>query len=143
MTGNVLEPHSDCMDHMTDDEHYEEYIRLALLDAEVNSFELSDKMAQLISENLDISDVDARIVELGWFRQDDDETWEEFLEGQRRANMAPHGLTPEMWEEGLEAQRQAKMALHIISPNDLNEPHSSTTTHRTRVYLDRKCKKTG
>ena len=50
MTGIVLEPPSDYdyMDHMTDDEYHEEYIRLALLNAEVNAFELSDKMAQRI-----------------------------------------------------------------------------------------------
>ena len=138
----VREPHYDYMHHTTDDEWHEEMIRLELIWAGCRTYELDYMIAQLIDENLDPSDIEARILELGWGEQEDDETWEEFLEGQRRANMAPHSLTPEMWEEGLEAQRRANMAPHILSPNDLDEPQSSPTTRRTRVYLDRTCKKT-
>ena len=106
----------DFMENMTDIECHEETIRLALIDQGCSAFELPDMMEQLVAENLDPSDIEARILQLGW---GDDETFEEFLEGQRRANMG----------------------LHALYPSDL-EPTSIPTTRRTRVYLDRKCKKT-
>ena len=94
----IIHDFPDFMDlkNMTDAECHEETIRLALLDQGCSAFELPDMIEQLVAENLDPSDIEARILQLGWGL---DETWEEFLEGQRLANLhAPPGwLGKDKW----------------------------------------------
>jgi hypothetical protein len=56
----------DFMENMTDAECHEETIRLALIDQGCTSWEIPGMMDQLIDENLDPSNIEARILQLGW-----------------------------------------------------------------------------
>jgi hypothetical protein len=54
----------------TEEELYEEFIRMELIDAGCRSYELPDLMEQLVAENLPYGKIEARIVELGWGETD-------------------------------------------------------------------------